>query len=105
MTTAELLAQIRAEIEKRREHNIKYNLWKADEDDALLAFIDTLSVEENVGTMDDNGLNWEDEVVLDEDGFPYIKTINFHDCDTEKPLFNFGDKVIVQIRKKEEQHE
>ena len=55
-----------------------------------------------IGTMDESGFNYEEEVVLDEDGFPCIKTINFHDYDPDKPLFKPGDKVIVQIRRKDE---
>lgn len=49
-------------------------------------------------------LDWEDEVVVDEDGFPCIKTLNFHDDDEDEPLFKPGDKVVITVRKKQSEN-
>lgn len=47
------------------------------------------------------GVNHELEVKADAGGYPYIdKAFELYDYTDEKNIFNPGDKVIVQIRKK-----
>lgn len=49
------------------------------------------------------GVNHELEVKADAGGYPYIdKTFELYDYTEDKPIFNPGDKVIVNIRKKED---
>lgn len=50
------------------------------------------------------GVNYELEVKTDAGGYPYIdKTFELYDYTEDKPIFNPGDKVIVNIRKKEDE--
>ena len=52
--------------------------------------------------MAEQGTTLELEVKEDGGGYPYIPGIEFYDYDKDKPTRKVGDKVIVQIRKKDE---
>ena len=80
--------------EAAENHMLSITTLAFDERDVILSF------KTGAVWMAGQGESREVEVKEDAGGYPYIPCIELYDYDKEEPLFNPGDKVVVQIRKK-----